>query len=343
MNHQGQVLLCTLAELKEKLQALPTQKTVLLADANTAVYCYPLIKNELPPHAFIEVHAGEEYKTLSTCETIWKKFTEYALDRHSLVIVLGGGVLGDMGGFCAATFKRGLNFILLPTTLLAQVDASVGGKLGIDFMNFKNQIGVFCEPASTLICSSFLQTLPERELRSGFAEVVKHCLISDAALWQKINKKNLLDQNWPELTRHSVAFKTSVTEKDPHENGLRKILNFGHTIGHALESYFLSEGNRIFHGEAIALGIIMESFIAQQRGMLTPADLTEISTYLVKVFGKEDTPWRATEIMELIYQDKKNKGGKILMALPDGIGHARWDVEVSEKEINQSFDYYRSI
>ncbi|MBS1489300.1 MAG: 3-dehydroquinate synthase [Bacteroidetes bacterium] len=343
MNHQGQGLLCTLAELKEKLQALSYQKTVLLADANTAVYCYPLIKKELPAHTVIEVLAGEEHKTISTCEIIWKKFTEYALDRHSLVIVLGGGVLGDMGGFCAATFKRGIDFILLPTTLLAQVDASVGGKLGIDFMNFKNQIGVFCQPTTTFICSSFLQTLPERELRSGFAEVVKHCLISDAGLWQTINKKELRDQNWPELTRHSVNFKTSVTEKDPRESGLRKILNFGHTIGHALESYFLSQGTRIFHGEAIAMGLLMESYIAQQRGMLTRANLTEISTYLVNVFGKEDTRWRSTEIMELIYQDKKNKGGKILMALPDGIGHARWDVEVSEKEIVQSFDYYRSF
>ncbi|MFY8036307.1 MAG: iron-containing alcohol dehydrogenase, partial [Cyclobacteriaceae bacterium] len=154
-----------------------TQLAVLV-DENTQKYCYPLIQSALPPHHVIEVKASEECKNLITCTHIWQQLTDLQFDRHALVLVLGGGVLGDMGGFCAATYKRGINFILMPTTLLAQVDASVGGKLGIDFANFKNHIGVFQQPVATLISPQFLSTLPQRELRSGFAEIVKHCLIA---------------------------------------------------------------------------------------------------------------------------------------------------------------------
>ncbi|MBS1488301.1 MAG: 3-dehydroquinate synthase [Bacteroidetes bacterium] len=343
MNREDNVLFCTLPELNERLRTLPVQKIAVLADTNTVAHCYPLVKNGLPAHQLISIPAGEEHKTIATCGLIWEKFTDLKLDRHALVIVVGGGVLGDMGGFCAATFKRGIDFILVPTTLLAQVDASVGGKLGVDFMNYKNQIGVFCPPKVTLICSDFLKTLPERELRSGFAEVIKHCLISDAAMWQTIRSKKLLNQDWKALASHSVAFKKTVTDTDPTESGLRKILNFGHTIGHALESYFFTHGNRIFHGEAIAMGIIMESFIARQRGLLSEHELTEASDYLISVFPKEIADWNTEKVIQLIYQDKKNKGDKILMALPDGIGHARWDIEINEKEIRQSFDYYRSL
>ena len=179
----------------------------VLSDSNTIKYCYPFIQSYLPKHQVIEAQAGEEHKTLDTCTLIWQKLTDLNFDRHSLLIVLGGGVLGDMGGFCAATFKRGIDFILMPTTLLSQVDASVGGKLGIDFNNFKNHIGVFCEPQSTIIHAPFLKTLPERELRSGFAEVIKHCLISDELMWQIIRQKELGEQDWETLVKHSVDFK----------------------------------------------------------------------------------------------------------------------------------------
>jgi 3-dehydroquinate synthase len=260
-----------------------------------------------------------------------------------LLLILGGGVLGDMGGFCAATFKRGIDFMIIPTTLLAQVDASVGGKVGIDFLHFKNHIGVFCEPKATLIDSSLLKTLPERELRSGFAEVVKHCIISDPAMWQTIRSRNLHDQDWEILVKHSVAFKKAVTDADPREKGLRKILNFGHTIGHALESYFLAEGNRIFHGEAIAMGMVMESFIACDKKLIGVAQLDEITSFLIKIFEKQEMPWGDSALIQLTKQDKKNKGNDILMALPEGIGKAKWDIAVSEDELEKSFDYYRSL
>lgn len=318
-------------------------RIAILTDPNTHLHCYPRVRDLLPAHDLLEVPAGEDHKNLDTCKLIWQQLTELNFDRHSLLVILGGGVLGDMGGFCAATFKRGVDFMIFPTTLLAQVDASVGGKVGIDFLHFKNHIGVFCEPKATVIDSSFLKTLPERELRSGFAEVVKHCIISDHAMWQTIKTKRLQDQDWATLVKHSVEFKKSVTDADPREKGLRKILNFGHTIGHALESYFLAEGNRIFHGEAIAMGMVMESFIACEKKLIAAAQLDEITAFLIKIFEKQEMPWGDSALIQLTKQDKKNKGNEILMALPEGIGQAKWDVAVSEEELEKSFDYYRSL
>lgn len=318
-------------------------KKVVLTDSNTHRFCWPLIKESLPDSELLVVPAGEEQKNLETCKLVWEYFTQQQLDRHALVLVLGGGVLGDLGGFCAATYKRGIDFILIPTTLLAQVDASVGGKLGIDFLNFKNHIGVFCEPVATLISPVFLKTLPERELRSGFAEVIKHCLIADRTMWNTLRKKSLQNQDWEALLGHSVDFKRGVVVTDPKEKGLRKILNFGHTIGHAVESYFLNSEHRIFHGEAIALGMLAESWIAFNKNMLKKAELEDIVGYLKQVYPVIPLPAKRDGLTELITQDKKNKGSKILMALPEGIGKARWDVEVSSEEINASLDYYQSV
>jgi len=315
----------------------------VLADPNTALYCYPLIKDSILPHTLITIPAGEENKNLNTCQLVWENLTNLKADRHSLLLILGGGVLGDLGGFCAATYKRGIDFVLMPTTLLAQVDASVGGKLGIDFQNFKNHIGVFCNPVTTLICPDFLKSLPERELRSGFAEIIKHCLISDKPMWDVLRKKSLADQDWNILIRHSVGFKKMVVENDPKESGLRKILNFGHTVGHAVESYFLESDNRIFHGEAIAIGMHCESFIACKKDLLSNDKLTEITAYLKLIYPLVALPTVRKPIFDLMIQDKKNKGNKILMALTKGIGQAVWDVEVSAEEIEASLDYYQSI
>ncbi|GIL24222.1 MAG: 3-dehydroquinate synthase [Bacteroidota bacterium] len=318
-------------------------QVVVLADENTARHCYPLVQQNIPAHRLITVKAGEEQKNLETCQHIWEQLTTLKLDRHSLVLIIGGGVLGDMGGFCAATYKRGIDFVLVPTTLLAQADASVGGKLGIDFMGFKNHIGTFCEPQATLISPAFLKTLPERELRSGFAEVIKHCLIADQPMWDVLRKKELHHQDWETLLAHSVDFKRGVVATDPKEKGLRKILNFGHTIGHAVESYFLETGNRIFHGEAIAVGMITEAWIAMTKNLLKKPELNQITAYLKQVYPAIPVPPNRNELVALALQDKKNKGNKILMALPEGIGKARWDVEVTREEINGSLDFYQSI
>lgn len=318
-------------------------KKVVLTDTNTHKLCWPVIKNCLPDTEPFIVAAGEEHKNLETCTLIWEYLTHQQLDRHGLVLVLGGGVLGDMGGFCAATYKRGIDFVLMPTTLLAQVDASVGGKLGIDFLNFKNHIGVFSEPVATLISPVFLKTLPERELRSGYAEVIKHCLISDRTMWNTLRKQSFQNQDWETLLGHSVDFKRGVVVTDPKEKGLRKILNFGHTIGHAVETYFLNSTHRVFHGEAIALGMVSEAWISYSKNMLKKTELEEISAYLQQIYPNIPLPDDRKGLVELMYQDKKNKGNKILMALPEGIGKARWDVEVSSEEINGSLDYYQSV
>lgn len=326
------------------LQKWSFSKVMVLTDENTLTHCYPLLKSHLPDHSVITISSGEENKTLKTCEEIWKQMTNLELDRHSILIVLGGGVLGDMGGFCAATYKRGIDFILIPTTLLAMADASIGGKLGIDFHHFKNHIGVFKEPKLTVIYSEFLKTLPTEELRSGFAEVIKHALISDRTLWNELRSNTLDNQPWDVLLRHSAEFKSSVVRQDPTEQGMRKILNAGHTIGHALESFFLKAGNKILHGEAVAAGLVAEAWLSKKRGILSETELNEISEFILKVFGKLNIGSENLHaIAGLCSQDKKNKGKRILCVLSEGIGKARWDCEVTENEIVDALAYYRSL
>jgi 3-dehydroquinate synthase len=331
------------SDLQQFLSQKNYSKIMVLVDEHTQEACYPLISGSLPAHWVLTVDSGEESKVLDTCQAIWQTMTDEKLDRHAVLIILGGGVLGDMGGFCAATYKRGIDFILIPTTLLAQADASIGGKLGIDFNNFKNHIGVFKQPALTLLHAGFLKTLPEPELRSGFAEVIKHALISDKRLWDIIRAKDLKSQDWNTLLKQSAEFKYSVIEQDPYEKGLRRILNAGHTIGHALESYFMAAGDKILHGEAIAAGLIAEAHIASKKKMLDDQSLKEITDYILRIFGKLTISENALqEIAAFCLQDKKNKGNSVLSALPEGIGKAVWDIEISSAEIVDAIQYYRS-
>ena len=329
------------ADVERVLRKKPYSKIIVLTDSNIIKNCY-LRLSFLPKHEVIETEPGEENKNLETCSFIWSELTSLKADRKSLLIILGGGVAGDMGGFCAATYKRGFDFILLPTTLLAQVDASVGGKLGVDFKDFKNHIGVFQEPVATIIHTPFLNSLSKNELRSGFAEIIKHCLISDKAMWDEIRVRTLDNQDWEKLTKHSVHFKAGVVRIDPRESGLRKVLNFGHTIGHALESFFLSSSNRLLHGEAIAIGMIAESWIAKKKGLITSDELKEIKSYIVKIFGKVELPTDQSTIIQLTFQDKKNMNNKIQIAVPKNIGNNIWDIPVTTDEIKGGLDYYLS-
>lgn len=333
-----------LDELNSLLSLRKYSQVVVLTDENTHAHCYPLLEKGLSPHSTFTIPSGEEHKTLDTCAKVWQALTDLKLDRHAVVIVLGGGVLGDLGGFCAATYKRGIDFILVPTTLLAQVDASIGGKLGVDFNHFKNHIGVFQLPALTLLYSGFLKTLPASELRSGFAEVIKHILISDKDLWNEIKLKSLEEQDWPKLIRHSVEFKSRVVTEDPKEKGLRKILNAGHTIGHAFESYSISIGNRYLHGECIALGLVAEGYLAVQKGHLAQYELDDIKNYILQVYGKVPIEnYQIDDVARLAVQDKKNKGNRILCVLQNGIGSARWDVDVTLHEVKDALSFYQSL
>lgn len=317
-------------------------KIFLIVDENTKKHCYKKIENTIGNHEIIIIKPGEGNKTIATCLLIWEAMTKANLDRHALVINLGGGVIGDMGGFCAATYKRGIDFIQIPTTLLSQVDASVGGKLGVDFQSFKNHIGVFKVPNMVLIDSAFLNTLPKSELRSGYAEVIKHCLIADGKMWSYILENSFENQNWDELIRHSVAIKSKITESDPTEKGIRKILNFGHTLGHAIETFYLGTEKHLLHGEAIAIGMICEAFLAFKKSKLSEKQLIQIHGYILSNYGfaKIDN---LDSIVNLTMQDKKNKGDQVLFSLLNGIGACDYDIPVSKNEMMEALDYYCAL
>ena len=230
----------------------------------------------------------------------------------------------------------------IPTTLLAQVDASVGGKLGVDFQGFKNHIGVFKDPVSVLVATGFLQTLPLVEIRSGFAEIIKHCLIADAGMWHIIRRRELDEQRWDELVPHSVKIKEIIVAQDPTEQGWRKVLNFGHTIGHAVESYFLPKPKqKLLHGEAIAVGMIAEAYLSHRRQLLSEDALMQIEEFVFSVYGRVKLqPADIEAIAPLALQDKKNAGGKIQCVLLQNIGEPVIDHVISLKEIKEALAFY---
>jgi 3-dehydroquinate synthase len=317
---------------------------VVIADTQTKRHCYPALKPLLPKHRLVVVKSGEVHKNLVSCEQIWEVMTAAGLDRHALAINVGGGVIGDMGGFCASIYKRGIDFIQVPTTLLSQVDASVGGKLGVDFHGLKNHLGVFTMPQRVLIDPAFLKTLPVKELRSGFAEIVKHCLIADGAKWEEIRKKDFEKQDWADLIAHSVAIKSSVVEQDPKEKGLRKILNFGHTLGHAVETHFLAKpkSKQLLHGEAIAIGMLMEASISYRRKMISEDLFLQIEEFLFSVYGVVAIDDADVEpIVALTRQDKKNMGKSVRFSLLDATGSCGFDVVVGPGEMKRAIEYYR--
>ena len=329
-------------ELKKWLQS-SSGKHYVLCDENTYQHCYEIfcdqIKYKIKP---IVIKAGEAQKEILTCQFIWQTLIDDQASKDSVLINLGGGVIGDLGGFCASTYKRGIDFIQIPTTLLAQVDASVGGKLGIDFQGLKNHIGVFQLPKTVLIDPKFIDTLSIQQKKSGFAEIIKHCLIRDEQEWNVIRQQSFEELDLSKLIAHSVAIKEAVVLEDPKEAGLRKILNFGHTLGHAIETYLLDKGKRkILHGEAIAIGMIVEAFISHQRDLISLQELEEIESYLFENYGRVKLhPEEISKIVALTAQDKKNKGKEIRFSLLTGIGDCGYDIPVSALEMKKAILYY---
>ncbi len=301
-----------------KLAISKYSKVAVLVDENTKKACLPILlkaKPELNNALVIILKSGEENKNITSCNIIWEALSQHNFDRDSLVINLGGGVIGDMGGFAASTYKRGVSFIQIPTTLLAMVDAAIGGKLGIDFNGLKNQIGLFNNPKTVLIHPTFLETLAKEQLISGFAEVIKHSLITDKHYWKQLITSNFNSLNWEEVITHSIKIKNQITLADPNEQGERKKLNFGHTYGHAIESYYLEKGNPILHGEAIALGIIEEIKLSK----LSTQEREEINNFILSVFKLPTLP-KKEELLLFMKNDKKNSEAKINFSLLDGIG-----------------------
>ncbi|UYZ65121.1 3-dehydroquinate synthase [Hymenobacter weizhouensis] len=335
-----------LSELGARLARPGLGQVVVLADTNTATLCYPRLKPHLPAtHTLIEIAAGEEHKTLTTCEEVWRQLTELRADRHAVLVNLGGGVVTDLGGFCAALYKRGIRFVQVPTTLLAQVDASVGGKTGVDFLGFKNQLGVFQEPWLVCINPDFLATLDPRQLKAGYAEVLKHWLIADADAFATYGAQGVLTIDWTPIIRDSVALKQRIVEQDPRESGPRKLLNFGHTVGHALESYLLLQpGREILHGEAVAAGLVCEAWLSHRKGLLSAAGLEKVETCVLSVFEKvQFVSLEADPIADFARQDKKNTGAVINCTLLEGIGHGIYDQPVTEEDIAAALRYYHRL
>lgn len=331
--------------LQENVAKTTYSRIVVLMDKNTHQECYPLIKDKLPTHNLIIAFAGEEHKTLSTCEKIWEQLTINQCDRNTLLINLGGGVIGDMGGFVAGCYKRGIAFIQVPTTLLAQVDASVGSKVGIDFLHYKNQLGLFLNPQAVYIYPTFLKTLTPRHLLAGFAEVVKHYLIADKAGWEVFKHQEIADLSFEEIIRHSVAIKSNIVEQDKYEKNIRKALNWGHTVGHAIESYFMGfDRDSVLHGEAVAVGMICEAFISWKKGLLSAENLEDISHYITHTFYLPEVPcFTHKPVFDLMAQDKKNLNAQILCTLLSEIGTPVVNQAIDYEEVVSSLAYYNKV
>lgn len=337
-----------LTALVQQLNKHEYTSLFILVDENTEQHCLTrfLAHTELNPTSVLVMQAGEENKHLSTCEKLWNELSSLGADRNSALINLGGGVVTDLGGFVACTFKRGIDFYNIPTTLLSMVDASVGGKTGIDLGALKNQIGIIQEPQQVVIDSQWLSTLPLEEVRSGFAEMLKHGLIADANYWGKLKGLvNLTPEVLSPYIKPSVAVKSEVVKEDPYEKGLRKILNFGHTLGHAIESYFLvtPSKQRLLHGEAIAIGMVLEAYLSIECCGLSPEEAKEIKIVFQQFYPQVEIKEEDVDaILALLRHDKKNKAGRINFVLLTKIGIPAIDVQVPQDLFQKAFDFYAS-
>ncbi len=334
------------AALNNHLAKSNYSKVFILVDENTHENCLPQFMAEIVgDYAFeiIEIESGEINKNIQTCTQVWEVLSELDADRKSIMINVGGGVLTDLGGFVASTFKRGINFINVPTTLLAMVDASVGGKTGVDLGALKNQVGVINQPEMVMIIPDFLKTLEERQLNSGFAEMLKHGLIQDAAYWKDLKAV----ANYTEAEKFiytSVLIKNKVVLQDPTEQNIRKILNYGHTLGHAVESYFLESEDHdlLLHGEAIAVGMILEGYLSYKLTGLSKDTLEDIKTTFLKRYKKVDFSSNDIEnILSLLKFDKKNSHGNINFVLLNAIGEPAIDIKVPNDLFIDAFAYYK--
>lgn len=304
-------------------------KVFLLVDTNTKNLCLPYFMDSTAckPTAIIEIPAGESHKTLATCQIVWNKLHKHKATKNSVLINLGGGVVCDLGGFCASVYKRGMKTIHIPTTLLAQADAAIGGKTGVDFHYVKNMIGRFYLPEAVWIDTHFLKTLPDRQLINGMAEVIKHGLISNTTLFEKITSIQAFQtSNCTELVKDAIAVKCAFIDKDPYEKGLRKTLNFGHTAGHSIESLLLKNGIDILHGEAVAAGMKIEAHISELMGMLSNAEVRKIDQVIDRHFPfLSISAVQIPELIELMGHDKKNQKDKISFSLLKSIGTGVFD------------------
>lgn len=339
----GQLDACIAGMLRD----VPHDRLFVLEDAVTARLCRPLLAGSLHDAACddIIIAEGDDNKSVDALQQVWLALSRGGATRHSVLVNLGGGMVTDLGGFAASTFKRGIRFINIPTTLLAMVDASVGGKTGINFNGLKNEVGVFSDPLLTVIYLPFLASLPTAELRSGYAEMLKHALLDSQDHLSAVigwDFDDVTSNAFLALVRRSVDVKTRVTQLDSHEQGLRKTLNFGHTVGHALEEMALAEGRPVPHGYAVAWGIVCELFISVALLDFPMTTFRQVASLVNEVYGKPALGCDDYDkVYELMQHDKKNKCGVINFVLLRDVGRAEIDCHADKSLVFESFDFLR--
>lgn len=322
-------------------------KIFILTDQTTHDMCLPKLQNFLclKGAQSIVIKAGDTNKTLDSLAEVWTALSQGGATRHSLMINLGGGMVTDLGGFAASTFKRGIDFINIPTTLLAMVDASVGGKTGINFGGLKNEIGVFSDSKFVIINTQFLDSLDHDNICSGYAEMLKHGLISDNKHWAELVGFNLAQPDLAQLQRmvaESIKVKERIVTEDPHEHGIRKALNLGHTVGHALESFAMKHGRPVLHGYAVAYGMVCELYLSARKTDFPTDKMHQTVRFILDHYGRlpytcDDYP----ELLELMRHDKKNTSGIINFTLLRGIGDIRINQTATKEEIEEALDFLR--
>ena len=333
-------------DLAEAIAECEHDRIFVLVDETTNKLCWALVKDYLclKDAQTIVIGATDRRKNLDTLVHVWESLQQGKATRHSLLINLGGGMVTDLGGFAASTYKRGINFINVPTTLLAMVDASVGGKTGINFGGLKNEIGVFNDAEFVLLDTNWLRTLDEENIRSGYAEMLKHGLIADDTMWAELINFNIAQPNLHQLAfmlDKSVRIKERIVAEDPHEKGIRKALNLGHTFGHAFESWAMKR-QPILHGYAVAFGLIAELYLATTQTDFPTERMRQTINFIRAYYGSlpitcNDYP----ELIELMHHDKKNHGNEINVTLLGGIGDIRIDHTITEEDIKEALDFFR--
>jgi 3-dehydroquinate synthase len=330
--------------LADFIAKLNPSKVFILADENTAILCVPQVKRWVDSTKTIVCKAGEENKNLDSCRFIWSELVEGNADRNSVVLNVGGGMIGDMGGFAASCFQRGIRFVHIPTSLLAMADAAIGGKVGVDYENLKNYIGLIRQAEFIWIDPVFLNTLPEPEIISGLAEIVKHAIIGSPQLWELLLEVKTSSLNpWKEILELNTPVKVKIVDTDVNDQGLRKVLNFGHTIGHAIESYFLSTGQKMTHGQCVATGMMVESKIASKIQLLNEVDFEAIESLLNRLLSPVSAGLPEYKLIRpWLGKDKKKSNQKVVYSLPDRIGSCRWDIPVDEAIVEECFEWWRT-
>ncbi len=332
------------SDLTQLISDLRPSKIAVLTDENTYELCLPFVMNcvgGLEAAEIIQLEAGEATKDLEMAANLYSLLSDYEFGRRDLLINLGGGMISDLGGFVAATYKRGIAFINIPTSLLGMIDASIGGKNGVNLGELKNQVGTITFPGKTFVDPVFLTTLPEYEMLNGFAEAIKHGLIASESLFTSLSALNLNDVS-SDLLMEIASVKLQIVEKDPNETGLRKVLNFGHTFGHALEGALMKD-HAISHGHAVAIGMLIESKLSFDRGLITQDDWNRIAALLLKHYTiPVMTEEERENFSQLLRNDKKNRDAKVLTCLLTSIGSCIYDQEVDAKEFLKIYDELRA-